>query len=289
MKISFQSEAAEIFNSIPQKVFTKRDITRLRTEDVRLKKLLKSFTLEIFIERLKATNLKEITLASPNYVKEYTRLVWGDHVPIYQIALSLKSRSYLCHQTAMYLHGLTDIKPGTIYVNSEQSAKEKRGAKLEQGRVDMAFQGSPRTSRYIFDCEAWQICLLSGKNTKNLGVEEREIENEGILQITSIERTLIDIAVRPIYAGGCKEVLSAYRKARGRFSVKELVKMLGKIDFIYPYHQAIGFYMESAGYREEDLSKLRKLRQNIDFYLDYKMEDKIRSERWRIYYPADLL
>lgn len=289
MKTSFKNEVIAVFNSIPQKVFLKRDIARLRAEDSRLQKLLTSFTIEKFIERLKRTNLKEVKIVSPNYGKEYIRFVWGDYVPIYQIALSLKSRSYLCHHTAMYLHGLSDITSKTIYVNSEQSVKEKLGAKLEQGRIDMAFQGSARTSKYIFNCHDWQICCLNGINTKNLGIEEKEVENEGPLLLTSLERTMIDIVVRPTYAMGCNEVLAAYEKAKGNISVDVLIEMLKKINYTYPYHQAIGFYMEYAGYGEQDYNKLKNLGLKFDFYLDYKMPAKKYSNQWRIYYPADLL
>ena len=38
------------------------------------------------------------------------------------------------------------------------------------------------------------------------------------VRVTDLERTLIDIAVRPEYAGGVYEVLNVYRLAKGKVS-----------------------------------------------------------------------
>ena len=285
MKPIEKKEIKLLFRSYSRRVLLKSDIMRIIAKS----SIGNSYSRNNIIGKLKEIKLKEIVLSSPNYEKEYTRFTWGNHFSYYQISLSLKLHSYLCHQTAMYLHGLTDKKPKMIYVNSEQSAKGKKDTKLEQGRVDMAFTGSPRTSKYIFDCNDRQICILSGVNTRNIGVEEKELEKEGKIQLTSLERTLIDITVRPIYAGGCKEVLAAYKKAKGRISINTLIEILRKINYTYPYHQAIGFYLEAAGYNKEELYKLKEFGLNIDFYLDYKIEIKKYSDQWRIYYPNYLL
>jgi len=63
----------------------------------------------------------------------------------------------------------------------------------------------------------------------------------------NIERTLIDVSVRPASAGGADSVLDIYQRSIKIISINKLIAILEKINFIYPYHQAIGFYMERAG------------------------------------------
>jgi hypothetical protein len=51
---------------------------------------------------------------------------------------------------------------------------------------------------------------------------------------------------------GGSRVLEAYRRARDHFSVSGLISLSAKFDYIYPYHQSIGFYLKHAKYAQED-------------------------------------
>jgi predicted transcriptional regulator of viral defense system len=108
------------------------------------------------------------------------------------------------------------------------------------------------------------------------------------LQITDLERTLIDIVVRPAYAGGPSQVLEAYRAAKNRMSIDRLLAILAKLDYVYPYHQSIGFLMQRAGYSEKSCGKLRALGLNHDFYLAHAMQQTEYSKDWRLSYPRNL-
>lgn len=189
---------------------------------------------------------------------------------------------------AVDLHGLRDVERSEIYVNYEQSPKKTTRTGLVQENVDRAFSSGQRQSKLTNEYSGKKIVVVNGKFTDKLGVESIKIDRHE-LPVTNLERTLIDITVRPSYAGGIAEVLNVYKKLKGRISIDELAELLRKIDYTYPYHQAIGFYMEQAQFPSNQLRKMRELGINIKFYLDYGLgDDKRFDANWAIFYPSDL-
>jgi len=58
--------------------------------------------------------------------------------------------------------------------------------------------------------------------------------------------------------------------------------------YVYPYHQAIGFYLEkSEGYSSSALERFRdRYDFEYDFYLAYGMKDTRYDKRWRLHVPS---
>lgn len=63
----------------------------------------------------------------------------------------------------------------------------------------------------------------------------------------------------------------AFENAKGDVSINKLVSMLQKLDFTYPYHQAIGYYLERAGYKTSQIALLDNFPKESDFYLTHGM------------------
>jgi hypothetical protein len=170
-------------------------------------------------------------------------------------------------------------------VNREQSPKPIPEGSLTQAGIDKAFSRPGRETAYIFSGPSYEIVLLNGKFTNRLEVGELIGPQGELLDVTKLERTLVDITVRPNYAGGVYQVLEAYRAAKPRISVGVLLSTLKKLDYKYPYHQAIGLYMERAGYSDEALGRVEELGARLDFYLTNNIPHLAHSGRWRIFYP----
>ena len=68
-------------------------------------------------------------------------------------------------------------------------------------------------------------------------------------------------------------------------SVNKLTAYLRKLRYVYPYHQAVGFYMERAGYDEALLKLLDQFPVEYDFYLEHAMKSPVLYKRWRLYVP----
>jgi predicted transcriptional regulator of viral defense system len=232
---------------------------------------------------LDKTKIREVRLAFPSRTE--TRYTLGDP-QLMQLALSLRPSAYLSHMSAMHLHHLTSGPLSHIYINVEQAPKSQPDEQLTQQRLDTAFQRPARTSTQTANHEGVFITILNGKQTGQLGVAPFDVGSEA-LPVTAIERTLIDIAVRPQYAGGTLAVLNAYRQARDRFSTGYLIDLLDELDFVYPYHQSIGFYLDRAkACSKSDLELFLDVPQEFDFYIANQINDLKHDKRWRVFYPA---
>jgi hypothetical protein len=273
---------------LPTKIYWPSDISKILTEHRSFWRLAQSTTTPPFLRFLiEKTPMKKVELIPVHHgiASKAVRYVWKEASP-YEIALSLKRDSYLCYATALFLHGLTDQIPSLIFVNAEQSPKPSSGVLTQEG-IDRAFAGRQRESNFVFRFDDNQTVLISGKNTGRL--EVMQLDYSGVkLPVTSLERTLIDIVVRPNYSGGVFQVLEAYRRAQARISVSTLVATLKKLAYVYPYHQAIGFYMQSAGYPEKLYSRLKELGLNYNFYLTYDLREKEFIADWRLFVPQGL-
>ncbi|NOK58240.1 MAG: Transcriptional regulator, predicted component of viral defense system [Chloroflexi bacterium AL-W] len=277
------------FESQKQKVYTLDQLDSLLAKQREEWKLGKSMTVHKFTAFLvKETKLSEQPLPFP--YRKTIRYFWGAP-PLYELAMSLRPTGYLSHYSALHYHRLVPEKPiTTVYVNDEQEAKGGKRGTLTQARIDAAFKRPVRTSRNCVQYGGITLCLLNGMNTDMLGVVKEYLPDLSMpLLVTSIERSLIDSVVRPVYAGGVATVLNAYKHAVGNVSIQNMVKMLKQLKYVYPYHQAIGFYLDyCGGYDDTVIGLFRKFPMKYDFYLDYQMEKTNYTKTWRLYYPSYL-
>lgn len=293
-----RSEILGFFESHERRVYKQRELELLLSENRDKWRLAQRMGFGEFLDYLvKSRKLRRLEFGFPH--RKEVRYTWGK-VPLESVLLTLKPACHFSHFTAVQLHDLTEQDPRTVYVNHEQRPKPVSATGLTQERIDLAFHRKPRTTRNLATVtgakrQGVRVCLLNGKHTGYLGVEEREVRSpeEGAnvrLRLTDLERTLIDIAVRPFYAGGVAEVLKAYERAAGRASVNRLAGMLRKLAHVYPYHQAIGFYFDASGSYDRKAVELfrRGFEYEFDFYLTYGMEETEYVHAWRIHVPKGL-
>jgi hypothetical protein len=80
-------------------------------------------------------------------------------------------------------------------------------------------------------------------------------------------------------------VAKAFELAKERASVNKLVATLRKLNFAYPYHQAIGYYLERAGYKSSQIDLVRRLPVEHEFYLTHDMGETRYVKEWRLFVP----
>lgn len=281
------------FQGLAQRVLRHSQIAGILSAQRAHWRLAQSTTTDKFIEFLvKNGKLRELTFPFP--ARKETLYVWGT-VPDFEVLHHLKPHAYLSHYTAMRIHGLTEQWPNTLYVSHERtqvSSWSSQKGTLSQSAIDAAFAQPARVSTNVAAFKTYKVTLLNSAYTGELGV----ITHHGVLEggdplairVTNIERTLIDATVRPGYSGGVAEVAKAFEVAMDDgLSVNALVAMLGRLDFTYPYHQAIGYYLERAGVRAARVDLLREIPREFDFYLDYAMGETRYEKAWRLYVPKN--
>jgi hypothetical protein len=266
---------------IPNRILSKRDLTNqleaLQDEGVigektRVDSLIDLLTTE---KTIRPIILKGQTDLDRYIIGEVNEL---------QIALSVASLTYISHATALIIKGLIPLNFKKIFITQEQSVKPSIKITLRQEDIDTAFSKPQRPTKSIYEWGGHKIYLLKGKYSGNLGLIHTNYKASQIFT-TDIERSILDITVRPAHTDGVKNVIEAYRNVKGKISVRKLFDYLQKMKFVYPYHQAIGFYLEYAGYKVEEIELFRNLPKNFNFYLDYNLEKRVYNPKWRIYTP----
>jgi len=279
-----KADIISFFEDNDVNVYSRRDIGWVLNHQRQFWRLTKSMTVDSFIDELiKKTSFEEVELKFDDVMSK--RYIFQEASP-FEIALSLKPKAYLSHYSAFYFHELTNQIPKTIYISHELGDRGKHETvQLKQANIDRAFAKPQRKSKMIAEYGDYNICVLSAKNTGMTGIDTILESNNVQTRLTSLERTLIDAVVRPLYCGGVEEVLRAFEIAKTRVSINKMMGILKEMDFIYPYHQAIGFYLERAGYRQAQLDLVKRIPMENDFYLTYEMKTPEYSESWRLYYP----
>jgi hypothetical protein len=283
-----KADIREHFDRLGIAVFRFRELAAVLRRERAGWRLAQNTTFEDFVRFLQQQGLlRVLRLEFPH--RPETVYLWGDAPELAGI-LRLKDRCYFSHYTAMRWLELTEQVPSTLYLSYERVGGVTTRSELTQQLIDDAFRQPPRTSQNVAQLGEWRIALINSANTSEEGVVEDIQSGYGAparVRFTNIERTLIDAVVRPAYCGGASEVAKAFELGRDRFSVSFLSFMLKRLNYNYPYHQAVGFYMDRAGYRPR---QLRRFRENIrfDFYLTHGMEEARYVPDWRLFVPAGL-
>lgn len=203
------------------------------------------------------------------------------------IALTIKKDGYLSNYSSMQIHQLTLQIPKSLYISFNKGLDTKDIKKSEneitQENIDIAFSKPQRITSEVYKSELDNTrfyFIQKAHKEKNIGI----LSNDNY-SYTDLERTLIDIAVRPAYSGGVFEVLNAFEIAKENVDINKLNTYLLELDYKYPYHQVIGFYMSKAGYTDEKISLFSNYLSKYDFYLTYNISNKEFDSKWKIYYP----
>jgi len=234
-----------------------------------------------FLRRLLELGLTERHILDEEGYQKRTVFTFGVFDSL-ECIVRIEKYAYFSHHTALFLNNMTQQIPKTAYVSYELSETKKRNSVLKQENIDKVFSAQPREARY-FTFNRRPVLLHASRYTGRLGIKEN---SNGKYFHTDPERTLIDSVVRPHFSGGIFNVLNVFLENRDNYSAVRIAEYLKRLDYIYPYHQAIGFLLEKAGHSEKELSLFEEMGTGNRFYLDYEIADRSFSQRWNLIYPS---
>ncbi len=202
---------------------------------------------------------------------------------------SLVKNGYFSHLSALMLHNLIEeTDQSNIYLNFERSARKEK-SELNQNNIDAAFLKEVKKSTKYYKAANKTVFILNGQYYNQLGVIEESLNNQHY-RYTNIERTLIDVAIRPIYAGGIFNVLRAFKNVKSVVNLPLLRSYINEMDHLYPYEQVIGYYLDKAGYEMTDQNLFYTInRYNYSFYLAHGMKNNKLNAKWNLYVPQEMV
>lgn len=243
---------------------------------------------------------REISITSSKDGKTITRLVpRHEQVSSYAIALSLSPHTYVSHYSALYLQNLTLNVPKPLYIKKKATKSKAfhEAEKLSQSQVDEAFAAPVKTTKniYTFNYEGKmrEVYLLEKSAAIDNGITKISAPHapSGI-PLSGIEKTLIECVIKPNYAGGTQEVMAAFRAAKDRLKVLRMMQLVEKGGYSLPYGKNILFYMDRAGYTEQQKDLVRQRltpeTKQLNSYLEKSMRDPAFDTNIGVYYPKGL-
>lgn len=201
----------------------------------------------------------------------------------FNISKAIKKDSYLAYFSAVSIHNLTLQIPKVIYSCVDRIYTNFKRTEITQERIDKSFSKPQRVSNNFYTYNSFKFYFFEKK------IENTEIgvvhDTKNDIKYTDLERTLIDIAIKPMYAGGVFEVLEAFKSSKEHLDVSKMKYYLDQLNYIYPYDQVIGFYLECAGYNINQINVFYKKEKEFYFYLTHNIANKEFSKKWKLYYP----
>jgi hypothetical protein len=257
--------------------------TRYKIKTKFLRALLKEEIIQPY--KFKAENGKNITLYST---------VQMNSLSPYEIARGMFPNGYFCNLSAVYYQSLTNQIPKTVYVCTESNAKKTRANdELTNSRLRQAFLKPNRHTKFSFGFSGFDIVVIERMGGTDSGVVSLK-STTGLLpqnaRVAGVERALIDAVVSPQYHGGVSSIPDYFKHARGKVDVRKLIGIYRELDFIYPYFQAIGFFMERTGMREMADAVRAEFTPKNKFYIDHGAKASWKyDDIWMIYYPEGIV
>lgn len=240
--------------------------------------------------------IQEYTLKSRNgkIISLYSSRSLNDITP-YELAVGICPDGYFCNLTSIYHHALTDQIPNVVYICNETMAPRISNTRdaLTNTQIRNAFIKPHRYTNNIVEYRGHGVIVVDRVKRTDHGVMAVSSTDACCphgSRVTCLERALIDAVVAPQYNGGVASLCAYFQAARKKMSISKLLDIYGKLKFVFPYAQSIGFILDAVGMHKEAIEVRNVFPPRKPFYIDHDAKSSwIYDERWMLYFPKGLV
>jgi hypothetical protein len=201
-----------------------------------------------------------------------------DDIKPYQFAISIKPKSFFSMTTALFMQGY--IKANNfIFVSHELLPKNIKHEEVTQISIDDAYRKPYRVTHNYGQFQNDNIIVLYPKNTQQSGV----IPFNGY-RMSSINRCLVEMIVNVQYFKTSLHIIEIFTPLKKSLYPDMILSIIEKFNFIYPYYQLVGYFLEQIGFTKNDLSAFKQKVSNFKFYTDKQQNSYEYDSYWQIYF-----
>lgn len=211
---------------------------------------------------------------------------------VFDIALGLRKDSYITGYKLISMMGWTDYMPKVIHVNWVRGTlRNNRTDEIDNRVVQKTAFKPKRKSKVAFRYDDYEIILLSGQFFPRS--HERYFQSPKSLPLPTYskipvpEYLALDALINYHYFGGAESVWKLFKDRARYLDLKLLRRFYRELKFVYPYANAIGYLLESAGVDRQELGYWEnKVDKTIQFHLFMgDQERRILNPKWNLYVP----
>lgn len=211
---------------------------------------------------------------------EKIRYTLNKEFNIYDFVYSLEKNGFFSMFTSLNIQGLTNFRDNFIFISKERMKRVNFNSKdITQEAIDKAFTNKPRRTKAHDTIYNYNVVILESNNTQEIGI----IKYKGY-KISSINRAFVEIISNIQYSKTPDDVIYEFKNLKDKLDINEIFNIIEKFDFVYPYYQLAGYYLEKIGFLKEELYKFFNKKTDLIFYTIKNKEKYTLDEYWSIQY-----
>ena len=269
----------EILRIVKKKAFFSiNDITSILDELKEENLVSNSLTQNDFYLKLLDNGLVAYTITIRDIEK--IRYTLNKEFNIYDFVYSLEKNGFFSMFTSLNIQGLTNFRDNFIFISKDRMKRVNFNSKdITQEAIDKALTNKPRRTKAHDTIYNYNVVILESNNTQEIGI----IKYKGY-KISSINRVFVEIISNIQYSKTPDDVIYEFKNLKDKLDINEIFNIIEKFDFVYPYYQLAGYYLEKIGFLKEELSKFFNKKTDLIFYTIKNKEKYTLDEYWAIKY-----